>query len=69
MIRGGWPVQSVQPVGFFKNLCAGAATATRTATQNVYDVIRSNSPDTGTASYYIDYACISFCSDFGAGRS
>lgn len=67
MVRGGWPTQAVQPVTFFENLYSGAATANRTATQNVYDVIRGNSPDTGTAMYYIDYACSPFCSDLGQG--
>ena len=67
MVRGGWSVPSVQPVGFFENLYSGAATATRTATQSVYDVIRANSPDTGTAMYYIDFACSPFCSDLGQG--
>ena len=67
MVRGGWPTQAVQPVSFFENLYSGAATANRTATQSVYDVIRGSSPDTGTAMYYIDYACSPFCSDLGAG--
>ncbi len=67
MARGGWPVQAVPEVAFFENLYSGAATQSRTATQSVYDVIRSNSPDTGTAMYYIDYACTPFCSDMGPG--
>ena len=67
MIRDGRPTASVQPVAFFENLYSGAATSDQTATQRVYDVVRSNSPDTGTALYYIDYACAPFCSDFGPG--
>ena len=67
MARAGWPAYAVPQVEFFENLYSGAATGTRTATQNVYDVIRANSPDTGTAVYYIDYACSPFCSDLGAG--
>ena len=67
MVRSGWSVPSVQPIGFFENLYSGAATGRRTATQSVYDVIRSNSPDTGTAMYYIDFACSPFCSDLGQG--
>ncbi len=66
-IRGGWPTQAVQPVGFFENLFSGAATANRSATQSVYEVLRTNSPDTGTAMYYLDYACAPSCSDLGAG--
>ena len=67
MAMGGWPTWSVPEVPFFENLYSGAATARLSATQRVYDVIRSNSPDTGTAIYYIDYACSPFCSDFGQG--
>ena len=40
-----------------------------TATQRVYDVVRSNSPDTGTAMYYLDYACAPICPDSGPGLS
>lgn len=69
MIRGGWPAQSVPEVAFFENLYSGTATAGRTATQSVYEVLRNNSPDTGTAMYYIDYACSPFCSDFGPGMA
>ena len=67
MVRGGWPTQAVQPVGFFENLYSSAATPDRTATQRVYEVLRANSPDTGTALYYLDYACAPFCSDIGQG--
>ena len=67
MARDGRPTGSVQPVAFWENLYSGAASPGRTATQAVYDVIRANSPDTGTALYYIDYACSPFCSDFGQG--
>ena len=66
-IRDGRPTQSVQPIAFFENLYSGAATPERTATQGVYDVVRANSPDTGTALYYLDYTCTPFCSDFGQG--
>ena len=65
--RGGWPTYAVEPVAFFENLYSNTATPRRTATQQVYDVMRANSPDTGTAMYYIDFACSPFCSDFGAG--
>ena len=68
-VREGRPAAAVQPVAFFENLYSGAATADRTATQAVYDVLRSSSPDTGTAMYYLDYACVPFCSDLGAGLS
>ncbi len=67
MIRGGWPTQSVPTVGFFENLYSSAATRDLTATQRVYEVLRSNSPDTGTALYYLDYACTPVCSDLGQG--
>ena len=67
--RGGWPAQSVPNVGFFENVYSSAATRELTATQRVYDVVRSNSPDTGTAMYYLDYACAPVCSDAGPGLS
>ena len=67
MVRDNRPTEAVQPVAFFENLYSGAATGNQTATQRVYDVISANSPDTGTALYYIDYACAPFCSDFGSG--
>ena len=67
MIRGGWPTQSVPKVGFFENLYSSSATLDQTATQRVYEVLRSNSPDTGTALYYLDYACAPVCSDLGPG--
>ena len=66
-VRRGTPAGAVPAIGFWENLYSGAATADATATQSVYDVIRSSSPDTGTALYYIDYACAPFCSDMGAG--
>ena len=66
-VRQRTPTGSVPTIGFWENLYSGAATADATATQAVYDVIRSSSPDTGTALYYIDYACSPFCSDMGAG--
>ena len=67
MVRRGASAGDVQPVAFWENLYSGAATPEATATQRVYDVLRSSSPDTGTALYYIDYACAPFCSDFGQG--
>lgn len=67
MIRDGRPTSSVQPVAFFENLYSGAASGDQTATQSVYDAVRASSPDTGTALYYIDYACTPFCSDLGSG--
>ena len=67
MVRRGTPTGSVQPIAFWENLYSGAATPDATATQRVYDVIRSGSPDTGTSIYYIDYACEPFCSDLGPG--
>ncbi len=67
MARGDWPAQSVPGVPFFENLYSMAATPGMTATQNVYDAVRANSPDTGTTLYYIDYACTPFCSDLGQG--
>jgi len=67
--RGGWSTRSVPTVAFFENQFSGAATRDLTATQRVYDVIRSNSPDTGTAMYYLDYACAPICSDAGRGLS
>ena len=67
MVRRGTPTGSVQPIAFWENLYSGAATPDATATQRVYDVIRSGSPDTGTSIYYIDYACAPFCSDLGPG--
>ena len=69
MVRGGWPTQSVPTVGFFENFYSSAATPNHTATQRVYEVLRSNSPDTGTALWYIDHACAPFCSDLGQGLS
>ena len=67
MARANRPTEAVQPLAFFESLYSGAATRDQTATQRVYDVLRSSSPDTGTALYYIDYACVPFCSDFGQG--
>ncbi len=67
MVRRGTPTGSVQPIAFWENVYSGAATPDATATQRVYDVIRSGSPDTGTSIYYIDYACAPFCSDLGPG--
>ena len=67
MVRRGTPTGSVQPIAFWENLYSGAATPDATATQRVYNVIRSGSPDTGTSIYYIDYACEPFCSDLGPG--
>ena len=67
MARSGVPTGTVQPVGFWENVYSGAATPEATATQRVYDVLRSSSPDTGTALYYLDYACAPFCSDLGQG--
>ena len=66
-VRRGTAVGAVSPIGFWENVYSGAATAEATATQRVYDVIRSSSPDTGTALYYIDFACSPFCSDLGQG--
>ncbi len=68
-VRGGWPTQSVPTVAFFENQFSASATRNLTATQRVYDVIRSNSPDTGTAMYYLDYACAPICADSGPGLS
>ena len=65
MARANRPTEAVQPLAFFESLYSGAATRDQTATQRVYDVLRSSSPDTGTALYYIDYVCAPFCSDFG----
>ena len=65
MVRNG--TESVQPIAFWENLYSGAATPGASATQRVYDVIRDNSPDTGTALYFLDYACSPFCSDLGQG--
>ncbi len=67
MARSGTPTGAVQPIAFWESLYSGAATPDATATQRVYDVIRSGSPDTGTSLYYIDYACSPFCSDLGPG--
>ncbi len=67
MVRRGESAEAVQPVAFWENLYSGAATPEATATQRVYDVIRSSSPDTGTALYYLDSACAPFCSDLGQG--
>ncbi len=67
MARRGVPSEAVSPIGFWENVYSGAATPEATATQRVYDAIRSSSPDTGTALYYIDYACSPFCSDLGPG--
>ena len=67
LVRQGAPAASVQPIAFWENLYAGAATPGASATQRVYDAIRSSSPDTGTALYFIDYACSPFCSDLGPG--
>ncbi len=67
MVRRGTPTGSVQPIAFWENLYSGVATPDATATQRVYDVIRSGSPDTGTSLYFIDYACSPFCSDLGPG--
>ena len=67
MARRGTPTGAVQPIAFWESLYSGAATPDATATQRVYDVIRSGSPDTGTSLYYIDYACSPFCSDLGPG--
>ncbi len=69
MARGGWSTRSVPTVAFFENQFSASATRDFTATQRVYDVIRSNSPDTGTAMYYLDYACAPVCSDAGPGLS
>ena len=67
MVRRGVPTEGVPAIAFWENLYSGTATPEATATQRVYDVIRSSSPDTGTALYYIDYACAPFCSDLGPG--
>ncbi len=67
MVRRGTPTGDVQPIAFWENLYSSVATPEATATQRVYDVIRSGSPDTGTSLYFIDYACSPFCSDLGAG--
>ena len=67
MVRRGVPTEGVPQIPFFENLYSGTATPEATATQRVYDVIRSSSPDTGTALYFIDYACAPFCSDLGPG--
>ena len=69
LVRRGVATESVQPIRFWESLYSGAATDEASATQRVYDVIRSSSPDTGTALYYLDYACIPFCSDMGPGVS
>ncbi|MYC81317.1 MAG: TonB-dependent receptor [Acidobacteria bacterium] len=69
MAHRGVPTEDVQPIRFWESLYSGVATPEATATQRVYDVIRSASPDTGTALYYLDYACIPFCSDMGPGIS
>ena len=68
-ISDGRPVSAIGPVAFWENLYSNAATPEMTATQRVYEAIRSTSPDTGTAISNIDglYGCNPFCSDFGPG--
>ncbi len=67
MARDGWPAASVPPVRFWESLYSGSATANRTATQRVYEVVRANSPDTGSAVHALDYTCAPICSDLGPG--
>ena len=67
LARKGWSAQAVGPVPFWENLYSRAATEDRLATQRVYEVVRANSPDTGTALYSLDYTCEPICSDFGRG--
>ncbi len=59
-------VEAVQPIAFWENLYAGAASEERTATQMVYEVVRNFSPDTGAALSDLDVACQPVCSDLGA---
>ena len=68
-ISDGRPVSAIGPVAFWENLYSNAATQEMTATQRVYEAIRSTSPDTGTAIANLDglWGCNPFCSDFGPG--
>ena len=68
-ISAGRPVSAIAPVPFWENVYSNVATQEMTATQRVYEAIRSTSPDTGTAVSGIDglWGCSPFCSDFGPG--
>jgi hypothetical protein len=59
------PVANVRPIAYWENLFPGAATATLTATQRIYQRYQLNAPDWTYALYEADVLCRPACSKFG----
>ncbi|MBM3756441.1 MAG: carboxypeptidase regulatory-like domain-containing protein [Acidobacteria bacterium] len=59
------PIGSIPRIPFWENIFPGAATATRTASQNAYNSFVNNAPDYSYALYEMDVLCRPACSKFG----
>lgn len=59
------PTASVQRIPYWENLYPGAANATLSATQRVYQRYLANSPDFVSALYQLDVTCVPSCSKYG----
>ncbi len=64
-VRTQTETADVRPIPFWENLYSGAATDDVTATQAVYNVVRTYSPDPTSALYDLDIICSPVCSDLG----
>ncbi|MBY0506832.1 MAG: carboxypeptidase regulatory-like domain-containing protein [Bryobacteraceae bacterium] len=63
--RARTPVANVGRIPYWENLFPGAASATQSATQRIYQVFDANGPDTTNALYSVDVNCRPSCSKFG----
>ena len=63
--RARTPAASVPNIPYWENLFPGAASATLSATQRIYQVFDANGPDTTNALYTVDVNCRPSCSKFG----
>jgi hypothetical protein len=59
------PVANVAKIAYWENLFPGAATATLSATQRMYQLYDANGPDATNALYTADVRCSPACSKFG----
>jgi hypothetical protein len=65
LAQSNTPIAQVGKIPFWENMWPGAAGGGRTATQNIYDVYASQSPDYTTALAIIDTECDPACSRLG----
>jgi hypothetical protein len=63
--RARTPVANVNRIPYWENLFPGAANATMSATQRIYQVFDANGPDTTNALWSVDVLCRPSCSKFG----